>query len=78
MHYINEKIYDVVIIDESETVLAKWFNNSTLTVDFKNESWKSFINVIQQCKNCIMLDAFTSKITIEIIKSLNGDASLTI
>ena len=30
LHYTNEKKYKIVVIDEIESVLNKWFNNTTL------------------------------------------------
>jgi hypothetical protein len=65
--YTDEKIYDVVVIDEIETLLNKWFNNNT----FKNnkiECWERFIDIIQKAKKVIFLDAFTSNMTIDFIK----------
>ena len=62
--------YEVVVIDEIETVLNRWFNNDTLTV--KNNCWDKFIKILNNAKKVIFLDAFTSNITINFIKHLDN------
>jgi hypothetical protein len=71
LHYTYEKNYKVVIIDEIETVLNKWFDNNTLKGTNKIKNWVRFLEIINNADKVIFLDAFTSKITTDFIKSLN-------
>ena len=70
LHYLQEKTYKVVIIDEIETLLNKWFDNDTLK-ESKLICWTVFLNVLRKAEKVIFLDAFTSKMTLNFIKSLN-------
>ena len=67
------KTYDVVVIDEIETFLNKWHNNKTLDNDpaLKNECWKMFIDKIKKAKVVLLLDAFPTKLTTNLINSFN-------
>jgi len=67
--YIKEKNYKVVIIDEIETLLNKWFNNKTLDRT-KYKCWNNFIRIIRNADKVILLDAFTSKLTTDFIKKV--------
>ncbi|AIW01943.1 MAG: putative replication origin-binding helicase [Yellowstone Lake virophage 7] len=67
--YINKKNYKVVIIDEIETLLNKWFNNKTLDRT-KYKCWNNFIRIIRNADKVILLDAFTSKLTTDFIKKV--------
>jgi hypothetical protein len=74
--YTKDKKFKVVVIDEIETLLGKWFNNDTLNNKcfLKSDCWKRFIDIIQNADKVIFLDAFTSKITTNFINSLgNGE-----
>jgi hypothetical protein len=74
--YTKDKTYKIVVIDEIETLLGKWFNNDTLNnkTFLKTDCWKRFIDIIQSADKVIFLDAFTSKITTNFIYSLqNGE-----
>ena len=70
LKYITSKTYSIVVIDEIESLLNKWFNNKTLKADTKFNCWKSFIHIIRSADKVIFLDAFTSKITLNFIKDL--------
>jgi hypothetical protein len=61
--------YKIVIIDEIETLLIKWFNNSTLK-EYKLECWNQFLRLLRSADKVIFLDAFTSKLTTNFIKNL--------
>jgi hypothetical protein len=69
LKYINTQSYKIVIIDEIETLLNKWFNNKTLD-KVKYICWNNFIRIIRDADKVILLDAFTSKLTIDFIKSV--------
>ena len=70
--YCSERKYKVVVIDEIETFLNKWFNNETIT-DNISGLWETFINIIKNAEKVIFLDAFTSNNTINFIKSITDE-----
>ena len=70
--YCSERQYKVVVIDEIETFLNKWFNNETIT-DNISGLWETFINIIKNAEKFIFLDAFTSNNTINFIKSITDE-----
>ena len=61
--------YEVVVIDEIETFLKLFNNNSTIKE--LNEVFKKFIHILKHCKKLILLDAFISKITINFLEDLD-------
>ena len=71
LHYLSNKKYDNIIIDEIDTFLHKWFDNSTIIK--KSECWETFKNLIREAKNIIMLDAFTTNLTLNFINNIRKD-----
>jgi len=72
LRYTNNKVYNVVVIDEIETLLNKWFNNETLKNN-KSETWNRFLDIINKADKVILLDAFTSKLTTDFIKCFENN-----
>lgn len=68
LFYIK-KNYQVVVIDEIETFLKLFYNNST--IKHLDDVWTNFINLLINSKKIILLDAFISNMTINFLKSLN-------
>ena len=63
--------YEVVVIDEIETFLKLFNNNSTLKeLDIV---FKKFVDILRNCKKLILLDAFISKISLNFLDSLDID-----
>lgn len=71
LYYTNDRNYKIVVIDEVETLLGKWFNNSTLK-EYKNDCWIRFLEIINKADKVVLLDAFTSKITLNFIQQLQN------
>jgi hypothetical protein len=71
LKYVKQN-YDVIVIDEIETFLKLWFNNSTLSKCL-DECWVTFIQLLKSAKKIILLDAFLSKITTDFLDSLSID-----
>lgn len=69
LHYTSGKQYKVVVIDEVETLLNKWFNNKTLD-NVKTDCWTRFIKILQEADKIILLDAFTSQKTISFFRDV--------
>ena len=65
----RKKGYKIVIIDEIETLLIKWFNNKTLE-EHKLECWYQFLRLLRSADKVIFLDAFTSRLTTNFIENL--------
>lgn len=66
----NTKKYDTLIIDEIETVLKNWDSETHI----KNKidiNFKNFVELLQNCKKIILLDAFISKTTTDLLDGLN-------
>ena len=72
--YTDTKTYKVVVIDEIETLLHKWFNNTTLKAN-KTELWNRFVSIIENAEKVILLDAFTSNITLNFVKSFTNNSN---
>jgi hypothetical protein len=73
IHYLAGRTYDYIIIDESETCMKNWINNSTFDnnkVASKVECWETFISLMRRSKNIICIDAFTSNITLDILNGI--------
>jgi len=72
LHYLTKKNYKVVVIDEIETLLLKWHNNTTFNskVETKIDCWLNFIDIIKNADKVILLDAFTSKLTTNFIDNI--------
>lgn len=74
LKYVKQN-YDILVIDEIETFLKLWFNNSTLNI-WLDECWDKFITLVKNCKKLILLDAFLSKTTLDFLDSLNIDYTI--
>ena len=75
LHYLRNgitekpyKYYDVIVIDEIESVLNTWTDDTTHKDNMKN-NFNTFIQLIQNAKKVIVLDAF---ITMKTINFLNA------
>jgi hypothetical protein len=67
LHYIGDKTYDIVVIDEPETLWAK-FQGSFM--EKKKLCWTAFLNVMTHAKKVILLDAFTTTATTNLINMI--------
>lgn len=81
LHYLNENTtYEVIIIDEIETVLDKFLGDflEQGNLKLKSKIWKIFCKLILNAKKVILLDAFITTKTINFIKKLEGLKSIDI
>ena len=67
--FYTNKNYDTVVIDEIETFLKLFNNNSTLKE--LDTVFKKFVEILKNCKKIILLDAFLSNITLNFLDNLN-------
>lgn len=70
IHYIDNKKFDVIVIDEVESVLNSWVS---VTHSYLYKNWYVFNRVICNSKKVIMMDAFLSMKTFNYISNLNYD-----
>eukprot|EP01041_Mallomonas_annulata_P004549 gene4549-9024_t len=70
LHYIPTKNYDVIVIDEIETLIDKWFGDFMKN---KAENWSVFKRILKQAKRVVLLDAFTTTKTLNLINRIEPD-----
>ena len=68
---------DLVVLDESESLLAELKPNLTHHGRYA-ENYKAFEKVVREAKRVIALDAFLSDRTMEMLRTLRGEATLCI
>lgn len=79
IHYLNETIYDCIVIDEIETVIDKFYGTFIAkNIEMKCKIWTTFCNLLLKSKKVILLDAFITTKTINFIKNLDANASCKI
>jgi hypothetical protein len=71
----NTSKYDVLVIDEIESVLNTW--DSETHIKNLNNNFYNFKALFENCKKIILLDAFTTTKTINFLKSLNINDIIT-
>lgn len=73
IHYLNDKQFETVIIDEIETVLDKFYGDFLEQGDkhLKKKIWDIFCNILKNAKKVILLDAFITMKTIKFINSID-------
>jgi hypothetical protein len=71
LRYVG-KTYKTIVLDESETILMKWMGDF---MKHKDKTWLKFVELIQSAKRVILLDAFTSTKTLDIIRSIRSGQS---
>jgi hypothetical protein len=74
LHFVRET-YDVIVLDEIETILTKW--DGDFMGAMKKPNWDSFVRLIKSAKRVILLDAFTTKRAIDLMKMID-DMPMTI
>ena len=73
LHHLSDNKFDIVVCDEIETTLNKWYDNKTLNEHQVKSinSWYKFTELFEQSQQNIFLDAFTTNLTIEFINSIS-------
>lgn len=67
LHYIGDKTYEIVVIDEPETLWGKFQGPF---MEKKKECWTAFLNVLTHAKKVILLDAFVTTATTNLIQAV--------
>lgn len=75
LHYLKKQ-YSVIVIDEIETVLNTF--SSSASTHGKNciINWMYFKDFLLKAKNVFLMDAFTTKLTTDLVKALEPKASI--
>jgi hypothetical protein len=81
IHYIENTKYDVLIIDEIETLIDKFLGDflEQGKSQLKSKIWNIFLQLFRNAKKVVLLDAFITTKTIKLIEAIeNKSASYTI
>jgi hypothetical protein len=75
LHYLKDKQFETVVIDEIETVLDKFYGDFLEQGDkhLKKYIWNIFCNILKNAKKVILLDAFITMKTINFINSIDKE-----
>ena len=68
LHKVH-RYYDVIIMDESETLLNQF---SSSTMKYVQECWGNLKDQIANCKHCIVADAFILQRSIDFVNHFKG------
>jgi len=75
LHYLDEdKKFDIVVIDEIETVLNSWSDSKTHGENMET-NFDRFYSLIKSAERVILLDAFITKKTLNFIDNLEHNYS---
>lgn len=80
IHYIENVHYDVLVIDEIETLIDKFLGDflEQGKAQLKSKIWSIFIQLFRNAKKVILLDAFVTTKTIKLIEAIEKSPSYTI
>lgn len=80
LHYIENTHYDVLVIDEIETLIDKFLGDflEQGKLQLKQQIWKSFLQIFRNAKKVILLDAFITTKTIKLITSIEEECEFKI
>lgn len=80
IHYLGTATYEVIVIDEIETLLDKFLGDflEQGKKKLKQEIWNIFLNLFRNSQKVILLDAFITTKTINFLKSIDAECRLTI
>ena len=79
LHYLQEKSYDIIVIDEVETMFDKFLGEFLEQKEskLKLKIWNQFIHILRTAGKVIFLDAFITTKTTNFIKMLEGNLDST-
>jgi hypothetical protein len=80
LHYIQNAVYDILIIDEIETLIDKFMGDflEQGSLKLKKQIWNIFVDLFRNAKQVILLDAFITTKTTNLIKQIEGHLDTTV
>lgn len=80
IHYITDVQYDVLVIDEIETLIDKFLGDflEQGKAQLKQQIWQNFVSLFKNAKKVILLDAFITTKTMNLINSIEQSLESTI
>jgi hypothetical protein len=78
LHYLEDNKFDIVVVDEIETVLLNWISTATHDGGEKKwlkTNWKKFCDIFKTANKVILLDAFTTTRTTQLCKDIDPEES---
>jgi len=75
LHYITTRKFHEIVIDEIETLIDKWFGTF---MKCKKQNWTIFKRLLRSANRVILLDAFITTKTINLLKSIDPAGDLCI
>lgn len=74
LHYVMDRTYHTIVIDEPETFLDKWFGDfMDKPAGTKRRNWEVLMHIFSTAQSIIFLDAFTSKKSLDFLKQFVGE-----
>lgn len=76
LHWLADKVYDYVIIDEVETVWPTFAGDAKTHREYVNANWMLFLRMVETSKKTIIMDALLSRKTLRIFGCKEEDAEI--
>ena len=70
LHYLYLNKFTVIVIDESESVLNTFNDNADTHSENCISNWHFLINFVKDAKKVFLMDAFTTKLTVDFVTAL--------
>lgn len=74
LHYLFNNSFDVVVIDESESVLNTFYRNAETHGANCGINWSFLKNFVSNAERVYLMDAFTTKLTVDFIRGIEENA----
>jgi hypothetical protein len=74
LHYLQDKKYDLILIDEIETIWDSFNGEAKTHRENPNHNWETFEYLLKNSKKTVIMDALMTQKTIETIKRIDNDA----
>ena len=76
LHYLHSNTFDIIIMDESESLLNTFIQNAETHKQFVGGNWSILKHFIQSAEKVYLMDAFTTRLTIDFIKGIDQQAEI--
>ena len=76
LHYLFDNTFDVIVMDESESLLNTFIQNAETHQKFLGSNWTILKHFITNANKVYLMDAFTTKLTVDFIKGIDCAAQI--